>query len=306
LCVIDLLLLGNGSMQPLPDRWLSSLLIRCGTELVLFDCGEGTQIVYRKFGWGFRKLSTIILSHIHADHVAGLPGILLCIANAERTEPVAIFGPAGIRRVVEALRVLCPYLPFELHIHELASGDQVSLPGGMRGSVVAGMHGEMPVLAWRFDLARRPRFDRDAAEALGVPQTAWRQLQSGEAVAWNERVIEPEMVTGPTRPGISFGIITDTRPRETFADVMRGVDLLVCEATYLDDVDLHKALMFGHMTMDEACAIATDAGAKRLLLTHFSATYEHPLDHAERARACFPATDLGFSGWTTTLSYPDE
>ena len=304
--MIDLLLLGNGSMQPLPDRWLSSLLIRCGSELILFDCGEGTQIVYRSFSWGFRKLSAICLSHFHADHVAGLPGMLFCLANAGRTEPVTIYGPRGTAEIVRGLCVIVPGLPFDLYVRELADGDQVELPGKLKGSVVEGQHRGVPVLAWRFDLARGPRFDRAAADALGLPQPMWGRLQAGETVTWNNRTYGPELVMGPARSGIAFGVITDTRPLPIFSEQMAGVDLLVAESTYLDPVDHEKAVDFAHMTLDEACAIATDAGAKQLLLTHFSAAYPQPLAYAEQARARFPNAEIGVSGWTTTLSFPEE
>jgi ribonuclease Z len=305
--VIDLLLLGNGSMQPLPDRWLSSLLIRCGSELLLFDCGEGTQIVYRSFSWGFRRLSAICLSHYHADHVAGLPGMLFCLANAGRTEPVTIYGPIGTIEVVKGLCVICPRLPFELIVQELEEGDRVDLPGDLKGSVVEGLHRGVPVLAWRFDLARQPRFNREAAEALGLPKRTWGELQAGESVVCNGQTIEPAMVMGPRREGISFGVITDTRPLPILSEQMTGVDLLVCESTYLDhDADLEKAVDFAHMTLEEACAIATEAGAKRLLLSHFSAAYPQPLDYADHARARFPTAEIGVSGWATTLSFPEE
>src|SRR5690242_6770675 len=112
--VIDTLLLGTGGMSPLPDRWLSALLVRCRGELILFDCGEGTQIVWRCFGWGFRRLGAICISHTHADHIAGLPGLLHSIANAGRTEPVALYGPPGTAVVVAGLRTIAPWLPYEL------------------------------------------------------------------------------------------------------------------------------------------------------------------------------------------------
>src|SRR5262245_42798789 len=121
--MIDLLLLGTGGMLPLPNRWLSSLLVRCDGELILFDCGEGTQIPWRRFGWGFRRLSAICLSHAHADHVAGLPGLLLSLANAGREEPVTIFGPVHTGADVAGLRVIAPILPYQVSVEELASGD---------------------------------------------------------------------------------------------------------------------------------------------------------------------------------------
>jgi ribonuclease Z len=232
--------------------------------------------------------------------------MLFCLANAGRTEPVTIYGPRGTLRIVEGLCVICPRLPFQVVVHELVSGDQVDLPGGMHGSVVEGLHRGVPVLAWRFDLARQPRFDRAAAEGLGLPVTTWGRLQAGESIVWNDQVIEPSMVTGSPRAGLSFGVITDTRPQPIFSEQMAGVDLLVCESTYLDHADLEKAKDFAHMTLQEACRVATDAGAKRLLLTHFSAAYEHPLDYAGGARDLFPTAEIGVSGWTTTLSFPDE
>src|SRR5262249_24573660 len=136
--MIDFLLLGNGATLPLPDRWLSSLLIRCEGELTLFDCGEGTQIPWRRFGWGFRRVGAICISHWHGDHVAGLPGVLLSLANAGRTEPVAVYGPEQTARVIAGLRVVAPVLPFDLVIHELGDGERFDLPGGLRASAIAG------------------------------------------------------------------------------------------------------------------------------------------------------------------------
>ena len=115
--------------MPLPDRWLSSLLIRVNGHLTLFDCGEGTQIAWRESGWGFRRLGAICISHTHADHIAGLPGLLHAVANAGRTEPVGIFGPAGTADVVRALRVIAPVLPYEVRVTELQGGERFSLAG---------------------------------------------------------------------------------------------------------------------------------------------------------------------------------
>ena len=155
--MIDLLLLGTGGMLPLPGRWLSSLLLRCRGELVLFDCGEGTQIPWRLTGWGFRRLGAICLSHCHADHVAGLPGLLHALANADRVEPVDLFGPLGTAAVVAGLRTIAPHLPFDLRVAELAGGEAFPLPGGLTGRVAAGEHG-VPCLAYRVELERARRF----------------------------------------------------------------------------------------------------------------------------------------------------
>ena len=304
--MLDLLLLGNGAMMPLPNRWLSSLLIRYGSDLILVDCGEGTQIAQRIYGWGFKRISTICLSHWHADHVAGLPGILFSIANAERTDPVHIYGPDETTRIVRGLCEIAPHLPFDLIVHELADGDQFDLLPGMRASVMAGNHRNTPQLAWRFDIARQRRFDPVIAEQLAIPRIFWTQLQRGDSIAFDDRTIDPEAVLGPERRGLALGFVTDTRPVPGHAPFFQDVDLLVSESTYLESSDHEKAVAFGHMTMDEAVEIARSAAARRLLLTHFSATIIEPLDYAEAAKSLMPTAEIGVSGWTTTLSFVDD
>lgn len=303
--MIDLLLLGTGGMMPLPNRWLTSLLARCRGEITLFDCGEGTQIPWRMTGWGFRHVSAICLSHWHADHVAGLPGILHSLANSGRTEPLAIYGPVETRRVVAGLRQIAPELPYEVTVHELVGGERIALPGGMAGRVIAGDH-RVPSLIYRVDLARGPRFDRARAEALGIPVTLWAPLQRGERVELGGRVIEPEQVRGPERPGISFGYMTDTRPMPGAATFLRGVDLLISEGTYGDTTMREKAHVNGHMTFAQAATIARDAGARELWLTHFSPAMDDPESFRENAAAIFPRITIGYTGLQTTLSFRDE
>ena len=303
--MIDLLLLGTGGMLPLPDRWLSSLLIRCDGELILFDCGEGTQIPWRRFGWGFRRLAAICLSHTHADHVAGLPGLLHSLANAGREEPVTIYGPIGTAGVVAGLRTIAPFLPYEVRVTELASGARFPLPGGLQGSVLTGEHG-LPCLAYRADLARARRFDPARAEALGVPLAHWRTLQRGEPVTWPGGAATPDEVLGPPRQGLAVAYVTDTRPVPALPAFLSGVDLLVCEGTYGDSADQPKAIERGHMTFREAASLARAAGAGALWLTHFSPALADPPAYLPEATAVFPATTIGYSGLTTTLSFIDE
>ncbi len=184
--MIDLLLLGNGAMAPLPSRWLSSLLVRVNRSLVLFDCGEGTQIPWRTFGWGFKRLDAICLTHHHADHVAGLPGLFHTVASAGRTEPMHIYGPPGTTDIIVGLRVIAPELPYLMLVHEIEGGDTFELPGGMQGKATWAEH-RIPCLAYRCDLPRRPRFDPERATALGVPREQWSLLQRGERVTVDGR-----------------------------------------------------------------------------------------------------------------------
>jgi ribonuclease Z len=302
--VIDLLLLGTGAMMPLPDRWLSSLLARCRGELTLFDCGEGTQIPGRTYGWGLRRLGAICLSHWHADHVAGLPGILHSLANAGRVEPVACYGPPGTAPVVAGLRQIAPDLPFPFDVRELASGETFALPGGLIGSALETVH-RVPCLAYRVDAPRARRFDPDRARGFGIPQALWRELQQGRTVQWPGGAATPDDVLGPPRRGLAFAYVTDTRPTPELPAFLRGVDLLVCEGTYGDTAFQPKAVAHKHMTFAEAATLARKSEAGALLLTHFSPALEDPRSCLPEATAIFPATTVGESGLTWTLNYDE-
>ena len=303
--MIDVALLGTGGMLPLPQRWLSALLVRVNGDLTLFDCGEGTQIAWRQVGWGFRRLGAICVSHTHADHIAGLPGLLHAVANAGRSEPMRVLGPVGIAAVVEGLRRIAPVLPYEVQVTELQSGEGFPLPGGLEGSCAAGEHA-LPVFAYRVDLARNRAFLPDRARALGVPMTLWSGLQRGVAVSWQGGRATPDQVLGPTRSGLSLAYVTDTRPTAAVQRLVEGVDLLVCEGTYGGDEDQAKAVRNRHMTFREAATLARDAGARRLWITHFSPGLESPSAFASHATVVFPPAVIGHDGLTTTVSFGDD
>jgi ribonuclease Z len=302
--MIDICLLGTCGMMPMPGRWLSSLLVRCGPTLTLFDCGEGTQIPWKEVGWGFKQLGAICLSHMHADHVAGLPGVLFMVAHAGRTEPLDIYGPARTRYTVEGLRRIAADLPFPIHIHEMMGGEKFMLPGGLYGSCEAAMHGT-PCLAYRAELKRLPAFQPEKARELGLPVQLWRPLQHGETVIHNGATITPEMVLGEARRGLSLAYITDTRPTPTLVNFVQDVDLLVCESMYDDPEDLPQAHANAHMLAEESAGIAQDAGVHELLLTHFSPKITDPSRAEKAARHVFANTRAGRDGMTVTLSFAD-
>lgn len=302
--MIDALLLGTSGMMPLPDRWLSALLIRARGELILFDCGEGTQIPMRAFGWGFRRVCAICLSHWHADHVAGLPGLLHTIANSGRTEPLLITGPVETARVVAGLRVIAPVLPYPVEVIELTGGESFELPGRLSGRVLAGVH-HVPSLMYRIDMPRAPRFLPERARDLGVPMEKWSELQNGASVETSDRIVTPAQVLGPPRQGISLGYMTDTRPVPAAPEFFRDVDLLVSEGTYGDPELKDKAVQNTHMTFGEAAEIAQKADAKALWLTHFSPSLADPEADKGFATSIFPNATIGFSGLTTSLRFRD-
>lgn len=303
--MLEPVLLGTGGMLPLPGRWLSSLLLRHDGDLMLFDCGEGTQVAWRVTGWGFKRLAAICITHTHADHVSGLPGLLHAVANAGRTEPLPIFGPVGTKRIVRGLRTIAPDLPFTAPVRELAGGVPFSLPGGLRGSVAAGSHA-LDVLAYRIDVPRSPRFLAERAADLGVPRADWGRLQSGKPVRVGRARIAPEQVLGPAREGLSFAYVTDTRPLPALAALAHGVDLMVCEGTYGNPDDQRKAIERCHMTFAEAATLASEAAARRLWLTHFSPALDDPVAWREQAAAIFPTVEIGYAGLRTLLSFRED
>ncbi len=298
-------MLGTCGMMPMPGRWLSCVLLRCGSTLTLFDCGEGTQVPWKQLGWGFRQLGAICLTHMHADHVAGLPGVLFMVAHAGRTEPLTIYGPAGTGYVVEGLRRIVHDLPFPIAIKELRDGDNFPLPGTLRGSCASAAHG-VPCLAYRVELERRPEFQAEKAKALGLPVQLWSRLQHGETVEYNGQVVTPEQVLGEPRRGLSFAFITDTRPTPMLSAFAHDVDLLICESMYDDPADLALALSHAHMVVYESAALARDAGARALLLTHFSPKITNTVPAENAARNIFPHTRAARDGMTLTLAYDSE
>lgn len=302
--MIDLILLGTSGTIPLPGRPLSSVLARVGSELILFDCGEGTQVGMRRWGWGFKALSAICLSHMHGDHVAGLPGLLLSVANAGRTEPMMILGPVGTSHVVSGLRVIAPRLPYEVRVSEVGTSEGVP----WNGATLAALPGDhsVPCVAYRLDVPRGRPFLPDVARDLGVPIDQWKHLQRGESVMVGGRLVRPDDTTGPARRGVSLAYVTDTRPTPSMPDFLAGADLLVIEGTYGDPADAENAVENKHLTFSEAAEIGRQAGVRRLWLTHFSAKMLDPERYLHEATRIFPATTIGTEGLTTTLSFDDR
>src|SRR6266705_657755 len=229
---------------------------------------------------------------MHADHIAGLPGVLFMVAHAERTEPLDIYGPPGTAYVVEGLRRIAADLPFPIHIHELKSGEQFELPAGLHGSCIAASHG-VPCLAYRVELERKPLFQPEQAQALGLPVQLWSRLQHGETVQHNGQTVSHAQVLGPPRRGISLAFITDTRPTTALSQFARDVDLLICESTYDDPEDLPLARAHAHMLAEEAAALAQAAGAHALILTHFSPKISDVSIAERTARRIFTNTRSG-------------
>jgi ribonuclease Z len=305
--MIDVCLLGTGGTLPLPERFLSSLLIRFGGQLILIDCGEGTQVSLRRLGWGLKDIGTILITHFHADHVAGLPGLLLTIGNSGRggDQPLTIVGPRNVQRVVDSLRVIAPSLPFPVRCQELTGDGKEIVPiGELRVRACVGVH-DLMCLSYRLDLHRAPAFQPEQAKAIGLPVQQWKLLQRGQAVEFDGRMVQPAEVLGPPRPGLSLGFLTDSRPTQKLVEFHSDEDLLVCEATYGDPADRPKAIENKHMTFAESAALGAAARAKRLWFTHFTPALPNPEYFRREAEAIFPEVVLGHLHLTTTLAFVD-
>ena len=302
--MLDVCLLGTGGMMPLPYRWLTSLMMRYNGSSILIDCGEGTQIAMREKGWSPNPIGVICFTHYHADHISGLPGMLLNMGNADRTEPLLLIGPKGIERVVNALRVIAPELPFELKFMEITEPEQVFEFEGYRLKAFRVNH-SMVCYGYTMEIDRQGRFDKERAEAAGIPMKFWSKLQKGEVIENEGMTYTPDMVLGEARKGLKVTYCTDTRPTESLTKAAAGSDLLILEGMYGDPEEAEKARQKKHMTMQEAAHIAAEVNATELWLTHYSPSMNWPDNYRDAVKAIFPNAHISKDGRSAELNFED-
>ena len=289
--------------MPLPYRWLTSLMTRFNGSSLLIDCGEGTQIAIQKQGWSFKQIDTILFTHYHADHISGLPGILLAMANAERTEPLQLVGPKGLERVVGGLRVIAPELPFPLIFTELREKEETFVLHGYHITAFRVRHNTI-CYGYVLEIPRAGKFDAERARAAGIPLKFWNPLQKGQTVTGEDGVVyTPDMVLGESRKGLKVTYTTDTRPTPEIPAHAAGSDLFICEGMYGEAEKLAKAKEHKHMTMQEAAFLAKEADAAQLWLTHYSPSTMHPTWYLEEIQAIFPAARMPKDGTSLTLRF---
>ncbi|MEQ8153933.1 MAG: ribonuclease Z [Clostridiaceae bacterium] len=302
--MVDITLLGTGGGMPTPFRYLSSLLINYAGRKILVDAGEGTQVSMKLLGWGYKTVDAICVTHGHGDHVNGLPGLLATIGNSGRTEPITIIGPEGIGKIVNGLRVVVPYLPYELEIIENPEEPIEILRGRNPLTIeVLKLDHSAPCLGYSFYIKRAAVFNVEKAIDNNIPRYFWNMLQKGIICEDNGRRFLPGMVLGEERKGIKISMITDTRPIEVIKDFIRDSDLFICEGTYGTQGDLHKAIKNKHMTFKEAAVLAKEGNVKEMLLTHFSPSIVSPEIYLDNAKKVFLNTSVGYDRIVKSLDF---
>ena len=303
--MLDICLLGTGGMMPLPYRWLTSLMARYNGKSILIDSGEGTQIAMKQKGWSPKPIEIICFTLFHEDHVSGLPGMLLTMGNAERTEPLLIIGPKGLTRVVSALRVIAPELPFEIKCVEITENEQSFAFDGFRIEAFRVNHN---VICYGYNIVveRKGKFQLERALELGIEKQYWNRLQKGETIETGNGVLTPDMVMGEARKGLKVTYCTDTRPTEGIAKNAVGADLFICEGMYGEPDKIDKAKEHKHMTFYEAAKLAKAADVGEMWLTHYSPSLTYAEEFMPDVRKIFPRAVAGKDGKSVELKFSED
>ncbi|MCR5761569.1 MAG: ribonuclease Z [Sphaerochaetaceae bacterium] len=304
----EVFVLGTSGMQPLPGRFLTSAMVRRNGDLMLFDCGEGTQVSLKMLNLHWKKISSIFISHMHADHVTGLPGLLMLSSQVDRTEPLYIYGPENLKDYIDSNRKLLDmYINYQIKFVTVEPGiifenDEYSV------EAVPLLHTK-PCFGYVLKEKDRPgEFSVEKANALGVPMgPMWGKLQKGESVTLEDgNVITSDQVLGKPRKGIKFSYVTDTMYMSYIADHVKDSDLLLCEGMFTKDLS-QDAFEKKHMTSTQSATIALNAGVKKMGLIHYSPRYTDRELYTllDEAKEVFPETVLCKDRMSFILNHED-
>lgn len=293
--MIDVHLIGTGGMLPLPERWLTSMWLEYNGRACLVDCGEGTQIAINRHGIKLSHLDILLITHVHADHVSGLAGLLLSLGNCGKTDVLKIYGHTGITPVIKQLCCICPVLPFELEIYELPLCESQFEWNDMIISAIPLKH-SVDCLGYSFILNRKPVFNPQKAKSLNVDVKYWKDLHAGKPVTVDGREITQEMVTDEQRKPIKVTYMTDSKYFNKMIDFAKDSDLLISEGMYGDDEYIGKMAEKGHMVFSQSAEVAKKSGSKLLWLTHYSPALVNPHQYADSVKKIFENTVVSRDG----------
>ncbi|MEA2200698.1 MAG: ribonuclease [Solirubrobacteraceae bacterium] len=297
---LSLFFAGTAGSVPSARRGLPAVLVRRGGDRLLFDCGEGTQRQLLR-SVGLVDVDSVFITHFHADHWLGLPGMLKSFGLRERSEPLTIYGPRGLRELMDVMRVVYGRLPYELSVVELAPAETVERDGYLIAAIPVRHRGDASFGYALVEESRPGHLDARLAEELGVvPGPDFGRLQRGETVAG----VRPDQVMGPTREGRKVVLSGDTAPTEALAIAAHEADVLVHEATFAEE-ELERARQTSHSTARQAAELARDADVRMLALTHISSRYAGP-ELRDEARAVFPTTEVLRDFDTIEVPFPER
>lgn len=306
---MEAFVLGCGGMMPLPYRHLTSVLLRRDGDLFLFDGGEGTQVSLKRLNLKWKKIDAIFVSHTHADHVTGLPGILMLSAQVDRKEPLYIYGPPKIAEYIEtSKRVLDMYINYPIVVKEITAPCVVHEGDGFYIRAFPLDHTKVCVGYTLEELDRPGEFNPQKASELGVPcGPLWGKLQKGMNVETPDgKTVRPEDVMGEKRSGRKFSFVTDTLYKPSIAEEVKGSDLLICEGMF-EDALLDQAKEKKHMTASQAATIARDSGSKRMCMIHYSPRYtdKELVRLLDEAKKIYPNAELSKDRMHIEIPYED-
>lgn len=284
--------LGTGGSIPTPSRGSPAIAVKRKGEILLFDCGEGTQLQFAKAKLNLHRITRIFISHLHGDHVLGIPGIIMTLSLQERSKPMTIYGPSGTISFMKAITESFEHNNgYEIKIYDVGEGviveDEEYSVTCVRGDHI------VPTLAYALIEKERPgKFHPEKARMLNIPEGGqWSQLQAGKSINHEGRTIKPGEVLGPSRPGRKIVYSGDTRPSQKILELSRGADLLIHDGTF-DDTLREKAIEGGHSTVVEAAHLARKAKVKQLVLSHISPRYKDTTILGEQIRNIFPTAQI--------------
>ena len=294
----------GGCVTEIKSEKGTRIAIDIGENLPTISENEKTEMEVEGLTKGKANFDAVFVTHYHGDHISGLPGLLLTMGNADRTEPLTLIGPKGLERVVGSLRVIAPELPFPIIYKEIEGPEQTFEMNGYRLKAFRVNHNVL-CYGYTLEIDRAGKFDVGRAKAQDIPQRYWSRLQGGETIETDGRVLTPDMVLGPLRKGIKLTYTTDTRPTDSIRRNAKGADLFICEGMYGEKEKAAKAAEYKHMTFYEAAELAREAQAVEMWLTHYSPSLTRPEQYMDEVKKIFPAAKAGKDGMSAELMFED-